>query len=190
MKLLNVNEKDLKSLISKKILFAVLVLILIAGCNSQAYQSTAPVNSVQQSSDVNYVNHRHQYFTMSYPDEWIEPKHYTRDYYYLQLTDFDPFIHVSVFDIEDFTNTTDYYETMSELFYLVFDFQEVDSYVEEDEMMMRGTMVDEEDDEVMVTFKVVVCKEVPLALDVTGLVEEWPETRVMIDKTVESFKCN
>ena len=176
-----------------KIILIILSLILVAGCTSQAYQSR-PVNvqprTTNVNNDVDYVTHRDQYFTISYPDEWIEPKHYSADYYFFQLTDFYPYIHVSVFDIEDFTDTTDYYETMSELFYLVFDFQEVDSYVEEDEMMMRGIMIDEEDDEVMVTFKVIVCEDIPLALDVTGLTEEWPETKEMIDKTVESFRCN
>jgi len=180
-----------------KITLAILALILIAGCTSNAYQSqptntvpTQPVRTTNFGNDeVDYVTHSTSQFTMTYPDKWFEPKHYTRDYYFFQLTAFIPWIHVSVFDIDEFTNTTDYYETISELFVWVFDFQEIDHYVTEDTMIIRGTMIDEEDDELIVTYKVVVCGNTALALDISGLTEEYSETKDMIDKTIESFKC-
>jgi len=174
-----------------KTIIAILVLVLTAGCTSQAqvYQSRA-LEPVKQTTRVDYKTFSNELFTLDYPDEWVEPRHYTEDYYYFQLTDFDPYIHVSVFDIEEFTNTTDYYEIMSELFYWVFDFQELDNYVTEDTMMMKGTMIDEEEDEMIVTYKVVVCGNTALALDVSGLTEEYGRTKDMIDRTVKSFRCN
>ena len=190
MKHLNFNENGLKSLISKRTILIILALILVAGCTTQGrvYESRT-FEPIKQRTEVGYQTFTDELFTLTYSDEWIEPKHYTEDYYFFQLMDFDPYIHLSVFDIDEFSNTTDYYEIMSELFYIAFDFQEVENYVDEDTMIMRGTMIDEDDDEVMVNFKVIVCGDIALALDITGLTEEYDETKEMMSNTVESFEC-
>jgi hypothetical protein len=188
----------------KKLSLLILAVLLVSGCVSQVYESQRADNTpkaetqkaVSQRAETNwrgdetgYRTYKTDQFTLTYPEEWIEPKHYTRDYYYFQLADFMPWIHLSVFDIEEFEDTASYYEEFSELFYTVFDFQEIEHYVTEDEVVIRGTMVDEEGDELTATYKVVVCEDVVLALDVSGLSEEYAETKEMIDKTVKSFKC-
>ncbi|MBW2982294.1 membrane lipoprotein lipid attachment site-containing protein [Candidatus Woesearchaeota archaeon] len=178
----------------KKIILLVFAVLLVSGCASQVYQNQAATPRVQtnsrSSSSVNYKTHSTSQFTLTHPDEWLEPKHYSRDYYYYQLADFVPYVHLSVFDIEEFTNTTDYYETMSELFYLMFDYQEIDHQITEDTMIMSGKMIDEENDELITTYKVVVCPDVVLALDVSGLSEEYDETKEMFDTTINSFRCS
>lgn len=174
----------------KGIISAFFILLLIYGCASEVYQSQRSATNWKDNEKTDYKTISTDQFTLTYPDEWIEPRHYTQDYYYFQLMEVYPYlIHLSVFDIEEFTNTTDYYETMSELFYMVFDFQEIEHYVDEEVMVIRGTMVDEEDDTI-VTYKVIVCQDIVLALDVSGLTEEYSETKEMIDNTVKSFKCN
>ena len=167
----------------------VFVILLISGCASQVYESQRAETNWKDPNGVNYKTYSSGQFTLTYSDEWFEPKHYTRDYYFFQLADFKPWIHVAVFDIEEFTNTTDYYELMYDTFYWAFDFDEIEHYVTEDTMVMRGIMIDEEGDEIIVTYKVIVCPDIVLALDVSGLTEEYSETKEMIDKTVKSFKC-
>ncbi len=178
----------------RKIILLIILLIFVSGCVSQAsqkpvYQSKT-LEPVKQTREITYKTFTNELFTVTYTDEWTEPRHYTEDYYFFQLIEVYPnLIHLMVTDIEDFVSIPDYYETFSELFYIMFDFKEVERQVTEEEMRVRGTMVDDEGDEFTMNYKAIVCSGVPLIMQVSTLSEEYPEIKGEINKVIESFRC-
>jgi hypothetical protein len=180
-------------ILMRKIILLIFTLLIVSGCvptyQRPVYQSQT-LEPVKQVKETSYNTFTNELFTVTYTDEWTEPKHYTEDYYFFQLLEIYPnLLHLMVTDIEEFESMPDYYESMSELFYIIFDFQEIDHQVTEDEMTVRGTMVDEEGDEIIVSYKAIVCSGVPLIMQVSTFSEDYVEIKGEIDKTVDSFRC-
>jgi hypothetical protein len=179
----------------KKIILLAIILILISGC---AFQTTFGGRTAQEYQNpraedsyelVEYVTYDHEFFTLTYPDEWEEPQHYTRDYYYFQLLDFYPYVHLSVFDLENVTSLEDFYESYTEILYIMYDFEEIKSQITEDEAYLRGIMTQDEDITIM-TAKIIVCPDIVLFLDVSVFEEDFAELEEDINSVVDSFECN